>query len=86
MLTSEMLPGTSQPTLDDLQRLVEVARRRGDGTMAALLTGIQLYARLGREYELLEAMRTFAHEIQPAVEGTPSAEQLRELYERRDPE
>ena len=50
--------------------------------MAVLLAGVELYSRLGREYELLEVMRKFASEIQPAVDNTPSAEELRRLYER----
>ena len=75
---------TSAETLQALKQLTALARSRGDETMAVLLSGVQLYAELGREYELLDVMRSFAAEIQPVVEGTPSAEQLRQLYDRHD--
>jgi hypothetical protein len=52
--------------------------------MGVLLAGIELYATLGREYELLEVMKRFAEDIREAVENTPSAAQLRELYQRED--
>jgi hypothetical protein len=73
---------TSGETLAALRKLVDESRARQDETMAVLLSGVELYARLGREYELLEVMRKFALEIQPAVNNTPSAEELRRLYER----
>jgi len=50
-----------------------------------LLAGVELYAILGREFELLETMRAFAHEIHEAVEGTPSAKELEELFNREPP-
>jgi hypothetical protein len=75
---------TSQQTLADLRQLIEHAGKRGDHTMAVLLAGIELYATLGREYELLETMKRFAEDIREAVENTPSAAQLRELYNRED--
>jgi hypothetical protein len=73
---------TSGETLAALRKLVDESRARKDETMAVLLAGVELYSRLGREYELLEVMRKFASEIQPAVDNTPSAEELRRLYER----
>ena len=51
-----------------------------------LLAGVELYATLGREFELLEIMRTFAHEMHEAVEGTPSAKELDDLFNRETPE
>jgi hypothetical protein len=77
---------TSQETLAALRRLRDEARERGDETMAVLLSGIDLYASLEREYELLEIMRRFAQEMQQAVENTPTAHELKELYERDDPD
>ena len=76
---------TSPETLQSLRRLIQQARERGDETMAVLLAGLDLYATLGREYELLEVMKHFAEDIREAVENTPSAAQLRELFEREDP-
>ena len=40
---------------------------------------------LGREFELLETMRAFAHEMHEAVQGTPTARQLEELFNREPP-
>ena len=40
---------------------------------------------LGREFELLETMRTFAHEMHEAVQGTPTAKELEELFNREPP-
>ena len=73
---------TSPETLAALRDLSVQARARQDEPMAVLLSGLELYARLGREYELLEIMRNFAADIQPAVENTPSADELRQWYER----
>ena len=53
--------------------------------MAVMLAGIEVYVSLGREIELLDLMRKFEAEIRPAVEGTPSADDLERLY-RRNPE
>jgi hypothetical protein len=41
-----------------------------------------MYVSLGREIDLLEAMRDFERELRPAVEGTPSAAELHRLYNR----
>jgi hypothetical protein len=43
-----------------------------------------MYVSLGREVDLLEAMRDFEREVRPAVEGTPSVEELHQLYNRSD--
>jgi hypothetical protein len=75
---------TSPDTLSGLRQLIAQARQRGDHTMAVLLSGIDLYATLGREYELLEIMKHFAEDIQEAVDNTPTAAQLKELYEREE--
>jgi hypothetical protein len=75
---------TSPDTFADLRRLIQDAEGRGDRTMAVLLRGVDLYAGLGREYELLDIMRGFAAEVKDAVHNTPSAEQLRALYEREE--
>ena len=50
-----------------------------------MLAGVELYAVLGREFDLLEIMRTFAHEMHQAVEGTPTVRELEELFERDPP-
>jgi hypothetical protein len=76
---------TTQVTREAIRRLSQQARERGDDTMAVLLAGLDLYATLGREYELLEVMKHFAEDIREAVENTPSAAQLRELFVREDP-
>jgi len=43
------------------------------------------YATLGREFELLETMRAFAQEMHEAVQGTPTARELEELFNREPP-
>jgi hypothetical protein len=47
---------------------------------------LELYSILGREFELLESMRAFAHEIHEAVQGTPTAKELEEMFNRDLPE
>jgi hypothetical protein len=72
------------PSLESVQalrRLRDQAFERGEDCLGTLLAGLDLYIALGREIELLEAMRHFANEIRPAVEGTPTADDLRRLYE-----
>jgi hypothetical protein len=49
-----------------------------------LLAGIEMYAAVGREWELLEVMRNFAHNAEEMVRNTPSAVELKKLYERED--
>jgi hypothetical protein len=46
---------------------------------------VELYAVLGREFDLLEVMRSFAHDMHQAVEGTPSVRQLEQLFQRDPP-
>jgi hypothetical protein len=60
-------------------------RNRGDDCLATLLAGIDLYTSIGREWELLEIMRQFAHDAEDMVRNTPSADELRKLYESGDP-
>lgn len=63
-----------------LRQLRDEARRSGDHTFTVLLSGIDLYIALGREFELLEHMRRFAEEMRESVENTPSAADLERLY------
>jgi hypothetical protein len=67
-----------------LRRLREEAAQRGDECLALLLAGLDVYTSLGREWELLEIMRKFAHDAEEMVRNTPSAAELKKLYERED--
>ena len=49
-----------------------------------LLAGVDMYTAVGREWELLEIMRKFAHDSEEMVRNTPSAAELKKLYERED--
>jgi hypothetical protein len=49
-----------------------------------LLSGIEVYVSVGREWELLEVMRKFAHDAEEMVRNTPTAAELRKLYDRED--
>jgi hypothetical protein len=49
-----------------------------------LLAGVEVYASVGREIELLEVMRNFAHDSEDMVRNTPSAGELQKLYEREE--
>ena len=49
-----------------------------------LLTGIEMYTAIGREWELLEIMRRFARDAEEMVRNTPTAAELKKLYERED--
>jgi hypothetical protein len=79
-----------RPTNPESLELLRQARReiaeRGDFRLALLLAGVELYAVLGREFDLLEIMRAFAHEMDMAVEGTPTARELEKLFERDPPQ
>lgn len=66
--------------MHDLSQLIDKARQRGDEWFAVLLEGVAMYVSLGREIDLLEAMRDFERDVRPAVEGTPSAAELERLY------
>ena len=70
----------SQESLQSLRVLREAASQRGDECLATLLAGIELYVTLGREFELLETMREFAHGMEESVENTPTAKELERLY------
>jgi hypothetical protein len=78
-----------RPTNPESLELLRQVRReiadRGDGRLALLLAGVELYVVLGREYDLLEAMRSFAHDMHQVVEGTPTAHELEQLFERDPP-
>ncbi len=65
-----------------LRRLQQEVRGRGDECLALLLAGVDVYVSVGREYELLEVMRKFAHDAEDMVRNTPSAEELKRLFER----
>ena len=71
-------------SLAGLHRLREEVSGRGDECLALLLAGVDLYVSVGREWELLEIMRNFAHEAEEMVRNTPTAAELRRLYERED--
>ena len=76
---------TSPESLEAIRRLRHEVEERGDRRLALLLSGVELYAVLGREFELLEIMRSFAHEMQESVLGTPTARELEELFNREPP-
>jgi hypothetical protein len=67
-----------------LRRLQQEVSRRGDDCLALLLAGVDMYTSIGREWELLETMRKFAHEADEMVRNTPTAAELKKLYERQD--
>jgi len=76
---------TSPESLESIRQLRHEVEERGDRRLALLLAGVELYATLGREFELLETMRAFAHEMHEAVQGTPTARELEELFNREPP-
>ena len=71
-------------SLAGLRRLRHEVHARGDECLAMMLAGIEVYLSVGREWELLETMRQFAHDAEEMVRNTPSAAELRQLYERPD--
>jgi hypothetical protein len=73
---------TSPASLESLRNLRSECDARGDHCLAVILGGVELYASLGRELDLIEAMKQFADEIRDAVHETPSARDLEELFER----
>jgi hypothetical protein len=73
---------TSPESLEGVRELQRAAAERGDVCLALLLAGVDLYVRAGREVELLESMRQHADEMREAVENTPSADDLRRLFEQ----
>ena len=72
---------TSQDSLARLRSLIEDAEQRNDRCLAVLLAGVELYVGAGRELELLELMRQHAEDFREAVENTPTAQDLRRLFE-----
>jgi len=76
---------TSPESLESIRQLRHEVEERGDRRLALLLAGVELYATLGREFELLETMRAFAQEMHEAVQGTPTARELEELFNREPP-
>jgi hypothetical protein len=71
-------------SLEDLRRLRTRVSQRGDECLALLLAGVEMYVSVGREWELLEIMRNFAHDAEDMVRNTPSAADLQRLFERED--
>lgn len=69
-------------SLKGLQSLRQEVDARGDECLALLLAGVEVYTSIGREWELLEIMRKFAHDAEDMVRNTPTAAELRKLYER----
>jgi len=67
-----------------LRRLYDEVKERGDECLAMLLVGIDMYTAIGREWELLEIMRKFAADAQEMVRNTPTAAELKSLYEREE--
>jgi hypothetical protein len=76
---------SSEESIELLRRLRNRVAELGDRRLALLLAGVELYAVLGREFELLDIMRSFAHEMHEAVEGTPSTKELEDLFNREPP-
>ena len=72
---------TTAESLAALRELQNKASERGDRCLSVLLAGVDLYARAGRELELLDLMRSHAEEMRDAIQGTPTADDLRRLYE-----
>jgi hypothetical protein len=75
---------TSPESLENLKQLQLDAASRGDDCLSLLLAGVHLYVQAGRELELLETMRNNAEEMREAIENTPSAQDLRRLYEQNE--
>lgn len=71
-------------SIEGLRRLQREVKQRGDDCLAMLLAGVDVYTAIGREWELLEVMRRFAHDAEEMVRNTPSAAELKKLYERDD--
>ena len=71
-------------SIEGLRRLQQEVKQRGDECLAMLLAGVDVYAAVGREWELLEVMRKFAHDADEMVRNTPTARELKRLYERDD--
>ena len=68
-----------------LRRLQKEVSQRGDECLALMLAGLDMYVSIGREWELLEIMRRFAHDSVDMVRNTPTAAELKKLYEQDGP-
>ena len=68
-------------SISALRRLRDEVSQRGDECLGLLLSGVDLYVSIGREWELLEVMRTFAHDAEEMVRNTPTASELKRLYD-----
>jgi hypothetical protein len=51
--------------------------------LAVLLAGIDVCISVGREWDLLETMRKFAHDAEDMVNNTPSAAELKSFTSGR---
>jgi hypothetical protein len=76
---------TNPESLELLRQIRREIAERGDSRLALLLAGVELYAVLGREFDLLDIMRCFAHDMSQAVDGTPTVRELEQLFERDPP-
>ena len=76
---------SSSESLELLRHVRREIAERGDGRLALLLAGVELYAVLGREFDLLEIMRSFAHDMHQVVQDTPTVYELEQLFERDPP-
>jgi hypothetical protein len=72
---------TTTESLDGLRQLQLAAADRGDMCFSLLLAGVDLYVRAGRELELLDTMRQHADDLRESVENTPTADDLKRLFE-----
>ena len=71
----------SPESLEALRQLRQQVNAHGDESLAVILGGVELYISLGREFELIEHMKAFAEQMRESVENTPSAADLKRLYE-----
>lgn len=78
-------PPPHPESLIALRRLRDEVYERGDECLSLLLAGIDVYTAVGREFELLEVMRKFAHEAEEMVRNTPTAAELKRLYDLEGP-
>ncbi len=75
----------SEQSMQQLRSLRSITAERGEECLSALLAGIDLYVSLGQEIELLQMMRDHSASLRESVEGTPSPDELRRLYNDEDP-
>lgn len=73
-------PPISEDSRHELLQLRDRAHRRGENCLTLLLSGVDLYLSIGKEIELLEMMRDYAENMREAIQNTPSAKELEELY------